>query len=230
MDKFAELRDKILPILLPYARRVAVFGSFVRGDEKPDSDIDLLVAWKPGGKEPPSSWGQYTLVGDLERILARPVDLIEERLLNPHVRPHVEKELLVLYEEGKPLPNLDGAESTQAKGRFRKDPMVYLHHILDAIDRVEIHLDDIHSWDEFIDDITVQAAVVRGIEIIGEAARKLPPGFREAHPEVEWAEMIGMRHRVAHDYTNIHYPTVWRVTQEFLIPLRAAVEAILRDE
>ena len=52
-DKFDELREKILPVLLPYVKRVAVFGSFVRGEEIPESDVDILVELKPPGERPP---------------------------------------------------------------------------------------------------------------------------------------------------------------------------------
>jgi len=54
MDRFDELREKILPVLRPYVKRVAVFGSFVRGEDTPDSDIDILVELRPPEERPRS--------------------------------------------------------------------------------------------------------------------------------------------------------------------------------
>ena len=77
--KFQALSDIILPILQPYkVKRVALFGSVVRGEDRPDSDIDILVSLRPPGE--------------------RPVDLVTEEGLSPYIRPYVEKEMVILYE------------------------------------------------------------------------------------------------------------------------------------
>lgn len=52
MDRFADLREKIVPLLHPYVKKIAVFGSFARGDDSPESDIDILVDLKPPGQRP----------------------------------------------------------------------------------------------------------------------------------------------------------------------------------
>ena len=63
MDRFEELREKVVPLLKPYVTRVAVFGSFAHGEDTPDSDIDLLVALKPSGERSP--------LGRLVRLVGR---------------------------------------------------------------------------------------------------------------------------------------------------------------
>ena len=86
-DKFYELREKILPVLLPYVKRVAVFGSFVRGEEIPESDVDILVELKPPGERPPLGLKWYGLEEELSRILGRKVELVSVSALSPYIRP-----------------------------------------------------------------------------------------------------------------------------------------------
>lgn len=99
MDDLKRLKDVIIPILRPYARRIAVFGSSVRGEETPESDIDILVSLKPSGERPPLGLNWFGIEQDLEDILGREVDLVTDESLSPYIRPYVEKEIIVIYEE-----------------------------------------------------------------------------------------------------------------------------------
>lgn len=99
MDRFADLRDKILPLLRPYVKRIAVFGSFARGEETPESDIDLLVELKAPGQRPHLGLRWFGLEEDLGRILGRKVELISDKALSPYIRPYAEKDMVLLYEE-----------------------------------------------------------------------------------------------------------------------------------
>jgi predicted nucleotidyltransferase len=97
MDRFEELREKIVPLLKPYVKRVAVFGSFAHGEDTPDSDIDLLVALKPSDERPPLGLNWFGLWAEIEQRLGRKVDLVTEDALSPYIRPYVERERVVLY-------------------------------------------------------------------------------------------------------------------------------------
>jgi len=95
-----QLRDKILPILLPYGiKRVALFGSVVTGKDSPESDIDILVTLKPPTERPPIGLKWFGLPEELSHILERPVDLVTEDGLSPYIRPYVEQEMVIIYEE-----------------------------------------------------------------------------------------------------------------------------------
>ena len=97
--KFQALSDKILPILQPYkVKRVALFGSVVRDEDRPDSDIDILVSLRPPGERPIIGLKWFDLAEKLSRVLERPVDLVTEEGLSPYIRPYVEKEMVILYE------------------------------------------------------------------------------------------------------------------------------------
>ena len=72
------------------------------------------------------------------------------------------------------------------------------------------------DYDAFLADDKTVDAVVRNLEIIGEATRQLPEDYREAHPELPWAQMEGLRNRIVHDYTGVDLGIVWEVVQRSL--------------
>jgi hypothetical protein len=99
MERFEELRKKILPVLLPYGvKRIALFGSVVRDELTPESDLDILVELKPPGERPAIGLKWFGLEEELSHILGREVELVTESALSPYIRPHVEQEIVVLYE------------------------------------------------------------------------------------------------------------------------------------
>lgn len=100
MNRFADLRDKILPVLRPYVKRISVFGSFARGEDTAESDIDLLVELKAPEKRPRLGLGWFGLEEELGCILGKDVELIAEGSLSPYLRPYAEKDMVLLYDEG----------------------------------------------------------------------------------------------------------------------------------
>ena len=95
-----DLREKILPVLLPCGvRRVSLFRSFARGEETEDSDVDILVDLKAPGERPRLGLRWFALEEELRQRLGRDVELVTEASLSPYVRPYVEKDAVVLYEE-----------------------------------------------------------------------------------------------------------------------------------
>lgn len=100
MDRFARLRQAAIPLLQPYVTRISVFGSYARGEETPDSDIDLLVDLKPSGHRPPLGFAWFDLEEELGALLGRPVEMVTRAALSPYVRPYVERDEVVLYGQG----------------------------------------------------------------------------------------------------------------------------------
>ena len=100
MNKFKKLTRQIVPILKPYVRRISVFGSYVRGEETPESDIDILVQLKSADQRPRLGLKFFGLQNDLGKLIGREVDLVTEEGLSPYIRPYVEREKVILYEEG----------------------------------------------------------------------------------------------------------------------------------
>jgi len=93
-----------------------------------------------------------------------------------------------------------------------KTDAIYLHHILDAIAQIEVYTEGVDEA-TFFQERMRQDAVIRQLEIIGEASRQLSEAFRNQHAEIPWRPIIGMRHRIAHDYLNIDLTVVWEVVQ-----------------
>jgi uncharacterized protein with HEPN domain len=106
------------------------------------------------------------------------------------------------------------------------DPRLYLTHILDSIDLIESYVSGI-DLPSFAEDQEKQDAVVRRIEIMGEAVKKLPTDVRNANPHVPWTRIAGMRDKVIHDYMGGDCELVWAVATTMLEPLKRDVSAIL---
>lgn len=110
----------------------------------------------------------------------------------------------------------------------RKDDTVYLREILDAIAQVQEYLHGI-SYETFLTDRMRQDAVIKQIENIGEAARKLSPTFRKKHFEIPWLQIINMRHRATHEYSSLDWSIVWDTATIDLAPLKQSIEKILNE-
>jgi uncharacterized protein with HEPN domain len=110
----------------------------------------------------------------------------------------------------------------QSKDRIR------VQHILDEAGEVFKYTEGI-SFDEFVEDGKTVRAVIRSIEVIGEAASKISIEFRKEHPDVPWQKIIGMRNRLIHVYFDIDYNIIWQTVKENLPPLIEQMQSILKD-
>ena len=106
------------------------------------------------------------------------------------------------------------------------EPRDYLRHILVE---TEYLLDQSQTltYERFAADETLRRAFVRSLEIIGEAVKNLPEGFRAAHPEVEWRPIAHMRDRLIHGYFGVDYQLVWDVVCEKIPGLKRSIQRII---
>lgn len=108
----------------------------------------------------------------------------------------------------------------------KQDDKVYLLHIRDALERIQTYLQELDKAG-FFERILVQDGVIRQLEIIGEAVKRLSPELRKQHRNIPWKNIAGMRDKLIHDYFGVDLDAVWKTTQEDLPSLQVRVIEIL---
>jgi uncharacterized protein with HEPN domain len=83
------------------------------------------------------------------------------------------------------------------------------------------------TWEAFVADRQCQDAVVRRLEVLGEAARRVSVGARAALPGLPWRQMVGMRNRMIHEYDRVDLAVVWETVSRHLPPLITALEGVV---
>lgn len=108
-----------------------------------------------------------------------------------------------------------------------KGDRAYLRHVLDAIDKIDSYASV--GRDVFMSTSHWQDAIMRQLEIIGEATKRLSKDLRSRHTEVPWRRMAGLRDVLIHDYFGVDLPAVWEITQKDLPKLKVSIEKILAE-
>ena len=103
----------------------------------------------------------------------------------------------------------------------------YLRHIRDAAKRIQEYTRE--GRDAFMGNMMMQDAVVRNLEIIGEATKGLSPNFRARYPDIPWPSMAGMRDVLIHGYMGVDLEIVWDVVVNRIGPILADIERLLRE-
>ena len=112
---------------------------------------------------------------------------------------------------------------------MEKDDLVYLRHILDISEQILSKVTDF-SREQFDADDNLRLALVHLIQTVGEAAGRISDEFQSRHANIPWHLIIGMRHRIVHDYLHVDYDIVWEVATMHIRPLRDQLMGILPAE
>ena len=115
------------------------------------------------------------------------------------------------------------------KFNMSKEPKEYLRHIHDECLYI-ISVSENLLFEDFMEDETLKRAVVRSLEIIGEATKKIPADFKVKWNTIQWKNMAGMRDRLIHDYIGVNYAIVWDVLKNKIPDMNKQISEFLNRE
>ena len=107
----------------------------------------------------------------------------------------------------------------------KRQPSLLIEDMIESSNKILTYTKDL-SFDEFINNSLVVDAVIRNMEIIGEAANRLPAEIKERNSQIDWQRIRGFRNRIVHDYFGIEYKIVWLVKEVFLPDLITKLSAL----
>ncbi len=110
----------------------------------------------------------------------------------------------------------------------KRDQKLFLEDILEAMDRIENYTESM-SYDDFVEDRKTIDAVVRNLEIIGEAVKNLSDEIKREYPGINWKGIAGMRDKLIHGYFGVDPQIVWETTQTRVPELKIQIKRILEE-
>ncbi|MFA5343632.1 MAG: DUF86 domain-containing protein [Kiritimatiellia bacterium] len=104
----------------------------------------------------------------------------------------------------------------------------YLMDLIEAIDKIE-QFAEAPAYEDFEKDEKTIFAVIRALEVMGEAAKKIPAGVRNQYKQVPWKQMAGMRDKLIHEYFGVNIRVIWKTVKEDIPLVKPIIEQMVRD-
>ena len=111
---------------------------------------------------------------------------------------------------------------------MKRDYLLYVEDILDSINKIEIFVEGM-NFQQFVQDDKTTSAVIRKLEIIGEASKNIPDSIKQQYSQIPWKEMARMRDKITHHYFDIDYEVVWKILKEELSQVKPLVVEIMKQ-
>lgn len=107
--------------------------------------------------------------------------------------------------------------------------LFYLEDMLESINKIQHYIKD-KSFADFLSDFMLMDAVVRNLEIIGEASKSIPKTVKDKYSEIPWMQMYRMRNRISHEYFGLDEEVIWKIATQYLPNNKADLERIIKSE
>ena len=186
---------------------LTLFGSFARDRATDRSDVDILVSFD----DDPDLGSLVGAQSYLEEVLGRTVDLVRWDDLREEIRPHVERDISM--PDSPSLP---------------REWRLYIEDMIGFCENVQTFTDGF-DMESFLADMRTYHTTLRNIELIGEAANRIPDEVREANPDIPWGDVVGTRNRLAHAYRDIYNDTIWNIIQTHIPHILPRLRDILEQ-
>lgn len=111
---------------------------------------------------------------------------------------------------------------------MKRDYKLYIKDILECIDKIKSFVGEM-SFEEFMKDEKTKSAVVRELEVIGEATKNVPERMRREYKDLPWKDMARMRDKIIHFYFGVDYEIVWEVVQKRLPEIKPLIKGMLKE-
>ncbi len=108
----------------------------------------------------------------------------------------------------------------------KRDPTLFLYDILECIEKIQKYVSGM-TYEDFENDERTVDAVLRNLEIIGEAARNIPSEFRVKYPDIPWRRIVGLRNVVIHEYFGVDLENIWEIVKNDLPDLKQKIKTLL---
>ena len=225
MVKTALSRDEALRLLrehMPVLRErfgvseLALFGSTARNEARPESDVDILVSFN---RKPDVTWASYDAETYLTEVIGRRVDLVERHLMRREYFPWVDADAV---DPMNPRECMPGQESRPKRWDIYVDEM---NHRCDRVMSVTDGLD----YESYEANLDAQELASFNLAQVGEAANKIPVRVREAHAEIDWDLIIGLRHRLIHACYPIKQEKLWEIIRQHVPELTKRLQPLLAE-
>jgi uncharacterized protein with HEPN domain/predicted nucleotidyltransferase len=204
--------------------RLGVFGSYARGQEDPESDLDLLIEFSKGWRLSDLAW----LKEEVNALLGMKVDVVPRDGLKPHIGRRVLADVVWLDEatgSGGAVATIRERPPSPRPDREIRD---FLHDILENIEAVNVFVAD-GDFARLLSDRLYRDALLHALFIIGEATTHIPAATRRDHPDIPWTQIVALRNVIAHNYHGLTLETIWETARHELAGLSIAVTTTLNE-
>ncbi len=200
-----------------HVKSLGIFGSYVRGEQKPRSDLDVLVEFEDN-----THLTLLDLAGieiHLCDLLGVKVDLVKNGHLKPYIGKRILREVIWLQKNGIPqstkLPRRTLKRANRKNGKPnggamepKREYLDFIQDMLTSMENAPQHIEGM-TLEQMLADRKTRLAVEHELQLIGEAANRIPLEVRKRYPQIPWQQIISMRHKVVHGYDAIDYETIW---------------------